>query len=400
MLPTGNFAIASPGRLTKLLTSVRGGGATNVPERKAGVTAVLAHWRAQWRTRVPGVMLVSVLAFTGAMAAQLLSAPLTDSPKPVLSPVLCAILLGICWRQWHGVAAESRPGVEWIAHQLLRTGIALVGLQLTLQGVEAVVGLALPVLVACISVALLVSMVVGRWLAIDSPLRALIAVGSAVCGCTAIAATSPVVRARAEETSAALCCVVLIGSAGMLLYPWLAHEMFAGDPRAAAVFLGTSIHDTSQVIGAALLYEQHFDVAGATAMAGATKLFRNVTLLLLVPLLATMARSRGEPVSPSKRPHLLDVLPGFIIAFIALAALRMAADTWLIDGSLAQTVWEGLLPVMATASSWLIIGGMCAMGLSVSVGSMGRLGVRVVVLAVTVAIAVAMTSMGVLGIMT
>ena len=364
------------------------------------MTAVLAHWMAQWRMRVPGVLLVSVLAFTGVMAAQLLSEPLTDSPKPVLSPVLFAILLGICWRQWHGVAEQSRPGVEWIAHGLLRTGIALVGLQLTLQGVEAVVGLALPVLVACISVALAVSMVVGRWLEISSPLRALLAVGSAVCGCTAIAATAPVVRARAEETSAALCCVVLLGSAGMLLYPWLAHEMFADDPRSAAVFLGTSIHDTSQVIGAALLYEQHFDVAGATAMAGATKLFRNVSLLLLVPLLAAMARSRGEPVGTSQRPRVLDVLPGFLVAFIALAALRMAADSWLIEGSVAQALWVSALPVMATASSWLIVGGMCAMGLSVSVGSMRSLGGRIVVLAMTVALAIGLTSLGILELLT
>jgi uncharacterized integral membrane protein (TIGR00698 family) len=364
------------------------------------MTVAFAHWMERWRGRAPGIVLVSVLALAGAMAAQMLSAPLSDSPKPVLSPVLFAIALGICWRHWHGVADESRPGVEWIAHQLLRTGIALVGLQLTLRGVESVIGLALPVIVACISVALLVSAVIGKWLSIRAPLRALLAVGSAVCGCTAIAATASVVRARAEETGAALCCVVLIGGAGMLFYPWLAQELFANDPRAAAVFLGTSIHDTSQVIGAALLYEQHFDVPGAAAMAGATKLFRNLSLLILVPLLATLMNARGESVDASKRPRLLDVLPGFILAFIALAALRMAADTWLSAGSVAQQGWNALLAVAGSVSSWLIIAGMCAMGLGVSVDSMRQLGGRIVALAVTVAVAIALTSASTLKLLT
>ncbi len=344
--------------------------------------------------------LVLGLALAGVLAAHVLSAPLTNSDRTVLSPVLFAILLGMFWRHWRGVADRSRPGVEWIAQTLLRIGIALVGLQLTLAGIESVVGLALPVVAACICVSLLVSTVVGRWLNISLPLRSLLAVGSAVCGCTAIAATASVIRARAEEVGAALCCVVLIGGTGMLVYPWLAHELYATNPRAAAVFLGTSIHDTSQVIGAALLYEQHFDVADTTAMAGATKLFRNLSLLLLVPLLAAMSSTGKVAQSPvARRPNFSDVMPGFIIAFLALALLRFVADTWLIDGSVAHRVWQGGLVIASVVSSWLIVGGMCAVGLGVSVRSIGRIGWRVVMLAVTTAIAIAMTSIAMLSLL-
>ena len=335
------------------------------------------------------------LAIVGMFAAHLLSAPLTDSKRTVLSPVLFAILLGMLWRHWRGVNDGSRPGVEWIAQTLLRTGIALVGLQLTLAGVESVVGLALPVVAACICVSLLVSTVVGRWLQISSPLRYLLAVGSAVCGCTAIAATAPVIRARAEEVGTALCCVVLIGGTGMLLYPWLAHELFADNPRAAAVFLGTAIHDTSQVIGAALLYEQHFDVAGTTAMAGATKLFRNLSLLLLVPMFAAIAQQQGRPITTSKRPGLADVLPGFIVAFMCLAVVRFIADTWWVDTSVSR-VWQTGLELSATVSSWLIVAGMCALGLGVSVRSIGQIGWRVVALAITTAVTIGMTSIAML----
>lgn len=364
------------------------------------MTAVLAHWLAPWRVRARGMLLVSVLALVGVLAAHVLSAPLTSSKRTVLSPVLFAILLGMVWRHWRGVADLSRPGVEWIAQTLLRIGIALVGLQLTLAGVESVVGLALPVVAACITVSLLVSTVVGRWLNVPLSLRSLLAVGSAVCGCTAIAATAPVIRARAEEVGAALCCVVLIGGTGMLVYPWLAHELFATNPRAAAVFLGTAIHDTSQVVGAALLYEQHFDVAGTTAMASATKLFRNLSLLLLVPMLAAISKRGGEQVAPAHRPRVADVMPGFIVVFIGLAMVRFVADTWLIEGSAAKEMWQAGLEISSKASSWLIVGGMCAVGLGVSVRSISRIGGRVVLLAVTTAVAIALTSVSVLLLLT
>ena len=83
-------------------------------------------------------------------------------------------------------------------------------------------------------------------------LGTLLAVGTAVCGCTAVVALSPVIRARNVETAYAVTCVVLFGCIGMLFYPWLAAALFGASPVHAGVFLGTSIHDTSQVVGSAL----------------------------------------------------------------------------------------------------------------------------------------------------
>ena len=68
------------------------------------MTAALAHWLAEWRGRARGMLLVGGLAAAGVIAAHLLSAPLTDSKRTVLSPVLFAILLGMLWRHWRGVA--------------------------------------------------------------------------------------------------------------------------------------------------------------------------------------------------------------------------------------------------------------------------------------------------------
>jgi len=80
----------------------------------------------------------------------------------------------------------------------------------------------------------------------------------------------------------------------MLLYPWLADLVFHGNARAAGVFLGTSIHDTSQVIGAALIYAQQFGVPDAVPVAGFTKLLRNLSMLALIPLAAWSAERADD----------------------------------------------------------------------------------------------------------
>src|SRR5258706_12596549 len=87
-----------------------------------------------------------------------------------------------------------------------------------------------------------------------------------------------------------------MGLTGMLLYPWLAHGSFAADPIAAGVFLGTSIHDTSQVMGAALLYSQTFAAPTALAAATVAKLLRNLTLVVRLPARGSRSprRDRAE----------------------------------------------------------------------------------------------------------
>jgi uncharacterized integral membrane protein (TIGR00698 family) len=145
-----------------------------------------------------------------------------DGKASPVSPVLLGIVFGILWRHFVGLGSNAVQGVQWTLGTILRIGIAMVGLRLTLSGLAGVGPAAFAVVVACITTALVVSKVVGRMLGLSSAMQGLLAVGCAVCGCTAIVATSPAIRARPVETGVALTCVVLIGSFGMLTYPWLA----------------------------------------------------------------------------------------------------------------------------------------------------------------------------------
>lgn len=349
-----------------------------------------------WRAVLPGAALAVVLALFARYGAQQIGGALAHGRPSPISPVLVGIVLGVLWRHFVGVGARSEAGVRWVLGTLLLIGIALVGLRLTLPGLAGVGLVALPVVVICILVALTVSYLVGRLLGLSPGLVSLLAVGSAVCGCTAIVATAPVIRARAIDTGTALTCVVLIGSTGMLLYPWIASAVFGTEALPAGVFLGSAIHDTSQVIGAALIYAQQFHSPDAVAVASATKLLRNLSIIVLVPLLGwrahadAMKAAGGEAALTQRRG---PMVPWFVVAFVALAIVRGLGDA-VVAGNAAQTgAWATVLDAAQSVSELLMICGMTAVGLNLSLANMSQIGARPFVAALAIAIATATCSL-------
>jgi uncharacterized membrane protein YadS len=195
------------------------------------------HHTPAWRSLANGVLLAVALAAVALIASRVVRGLLNPTGPSPVSPVLCAVVLGVVWRNTIGLRAGFVPGLQWITINLLRIGIALVGLKLSLGGLASTASMALPVVVACISVAVGVSVLMGRLFGLSQPLRLLLAAGTSVCGCTAICAMTPVVRARAVESGLAVTCVVVLGCTGMLVYPWLAHAIFGNATNAAAVSL-------------------------------------------------------------------------------------------------------------------------------------------------------------------
>ena len=80
---------------------------------------------------------------------------------------------------------------------------------------------------------------------------------------TAIVALGPAIEASEDETSYAVGCITVFGLLALFAYPWLAHALFGSSPLFAGIFLGTSIHDTSQVTGASLIYQEAYDAPSA-----------------------------------------------------------------------------------------------------------------------------------------
>jgi len=343
--------------------------------------ALLPPW-APVRQALPGVAVAVALALVARSIAEALAHGAAGLPRFPLSPVMCAVVLGMLWRNTLGVPVWATNGLKWAMHQLLRTGIALVGLRLTLSGASSIALTALPVALCCLTVALLAGWMLSRALKVGPRLGALLAIGTAVCGCTAVVAMSPVIRARHAETAFAVTCVVLFGCAAMLCYPWVAGHFFAASPVHAGIFLGTAIHDTSQVIGAALMYSQQAAAPAALAAASVAKLLRNLSIAVFVPLAAWLVR-RHEAESPdtgqpaeihagglAPKPQLV---PMFVIAFLGFIVLRTLGDSLL--GAHAG-LWQTVINRGYLASDLFLTCGMTAVGLSVAFTDMWRIGWR------------------------
>jgi uncharacterized integral membrane protein (TIGR00698 family) len=342
------------------------------------------------RQAAPGVAIAIGLALLARGMAQGLAQGAAGLPKFPLSPVMCAVVLGMLWRNSIGVPAWAKSGLDWAMHRLLRVGIALVGLRLTLGGAGAIAVSALPVALSCLTVALLAGLGLARLLAVPRRLGILLAIGTAVCGCTAVVAMSPVIRARHAETAFAVTCVVLFGCIAMLFYPWVAGHFLAASPQHAGIFLGTAIHDTSQVIGAALIYSQQAAAPQALAAASVAKLLRNLSIAVLIPLAAWLARRHESEAQPGAgagaRPTLV---PLFVLGFIGFIVLRTLGDT-LWHGT---TLWTHVIDTGYTGSDLFLTCGMTAVGLSVSFTDMWRIGWRPLAAGLVVALLVGACSL-------
>jgi len=303
---------------------------------------------------------------------------------------MLAVLAGVLIRNTIGVGVRLERGLEVASCTVLRIGLALVGLRLSISGLGKLGLEALPVVVGCMATAWLLLPRLARALGLEGPLVTLLTVGTSICGCTAIMAVAPVIRARAEETGYAVTLVVCVGLAGMLLYPMLAHSLFGNDPVAAGIFLGASIHDTSQVVGAGLLYSGQYLAPEAMEAATVTKLLRNLTLIAIVPLLAAQYADRSAGSAGDRRRSVMSLLPGFVIAFVGMAIVRTLGDMGgNVSPDFARTVWTPALLLGNQASELLLTVGMAAVGLTVELRGLRRVGWRPLAAGVLAAILVA-----------
>jgi uncharacterized integral membrane protein (TIGR00698 family) len=333
------------------------------------------------RTTFPG------LAFVIALAIAAKGVSLAGGGA--LSSIMCAILLGVLWRNVAGIGGWADAGVAFAGNHLLRAGIALIGLRLTLAVLTDISLAALPVVIACIAVALLAAMAFGRLFGVGTGLQRLLAAGTAICGCTAIVALAPILRSRQQDVGIAIACVVLFGSLAMVAYPWIAHAYFGADVAAAGVFFGASIQDTSQVVGAAMIYAQQFGAPDAVAVAGLTKFMRTFGLLILVPVTAMwMARShsRTDPQTPASLRA--SAMPWFVMVFIAFVGLRTAGDVWF-----GGPAWRALLQAANQLSEMLLLCGMAAVGLGITLAHLREAGWRPLAVALLAAAATGATAL-------
>ncbi len=342
---------------------------------------------------IPGLACVAAIAVCARLTAAFLGSNLLDLGHSPVSPVMLAVLGGIVVRNAIGPTARLDKGLALATGALLRFGLALVGLRLTLSSVGALGLQALPVVAGCMAFAWLAIPRIARGFGLKGPLVTLLTVGTSICGCTAVAAVAPVVRARAAETGYAVTLVVVVGLAGALLYPALAHWLFTGYPAAAGMFLGVAIHDTSQVLGAALIYSDQYLAPEALEAATVSKLLRNLALVFVVPLLAAVQAPEPADASSAGTLPARRLVPGFVFAFLGLAALRSLGDLLGAPSQgFTEQVWKPALSLAAQLCELLLTVGMAGVGLNVELRDLRHVGWRPLAAGIVAALLLAMTS--------
>jgi uncharacterized integral membrane protein (TIGR00698 family) len=329
-------------------------------------------------TLCPGVALALGLAFIGLQGAEWAGKLVVKAGHSPISPILVALLMGLAIRNAIGLPAVYESGLKFCLRHVLRFGIMLLGLRLSLAAVGTIGLVALPVIVGCIATALILVSWVNHALGLPRRLGSLIAVGTSICGVSAIVATAPVVEAEEDEVSYAVACVTLFGMMALFSYPFLAHWLFAGQARMAGMFLGTAIHDTAQVAGAGLIYRQQYGVPEALDTATVVKLVRNLFMAGVIPLMALVYhRRRGPGEAGGARPGWLQVVPLFVLGFVAMAAIRSLGDLgdrpWLIFD---RGAWGRFLSGADLLSGWCLATAMAGVGLGTGLAKLRVLGWR------------------------
>jgi uncharacterized integral membrane protein (TIGR00698 family) len=216
----------------------------------------------------------------------------------------------------------------------------LVGIKLSLLDVFKLGVWGIPVVAAAIFGGLIFIAWINRVLNLPERLGTLIAAGTGICGVTAIVSVAPAIKAEQKEVAYAVANITLFGLLGMFLYPYLAPHILHTSEQ-IGLFLGTAVHETSQVVGAALTYKEVFNDETVLKSATVTKLTRNLFLAVVVPLLAYLylRRQMVQTGESSSRVAITKLLPVFVLGFILMAVIRSIGDAQLAHG-LAFGLWD------------------------------------------------------------
>ncbi|KJZ31441.1 membrane protein [Paracoccus sp. S4493] len=299
---------------------------------------------ARGRALAPGLM----LAVTVAMAAQFLSG---HYGVPVM---LMAILLGM---PLHFLAEDDRagPGIDFAARTLLRAGVALLGLRVSLDMVAAIGWPFVALVAGSVAAVILGSVALARRLGQDRAFGLLTGGSVAICGASAAMAIASVLPARdsaERDLSFTVITVTVMSTFAMIVYPMLAAGLGL-DQHQTGLFLGATIHDVAQVVGAGYsVSEETGDIATVV------KLIR-VTLLAPVVLIAALVLRRAAPAGAARPP----LLPGFVLVFLVLAAANSA-----------HLVPLPVTDAASTLSRALLVAAVAAVGMKTALARMAQVG--------------------------
>src|SRR4051812_11165755 len=266
---------------------------------------------------LPGIVLLGVIGYAGKFVEQSIAAygRAHDLTLPNIEYVLWAIIFGLIVANTFGIPAICRAGVDTYEFWL-KGGIVLLGVRFLLGDVAALGGVSLVCVAIELAMAIVLMTALGRALKLSPKLVSLLAIGSSICGVSAIIAARGAIDADDEDVSYAMAAILALGAISLFAFPAIGRALGMSD-QAFGLWAGLAVDNTAEATAAGALYS---DAAGKFAVLAKTA--RNATIGFVVLGYAIYwARKSQAAVIGNKASFLWQKFPKFVLGFLLISTL-------------------------------------------------------------------------------
>ena len=328
---------------------------------------------------LPGLLLLVAVGYAGKLVERSIAAygRAHHLTLPNIEYVLWAIAIGLVIANTTGVPAAFKPGLATYEFWL-KTGIVLLGSRFLLGDVLKLGGISLVLVAMEIAFSLLFMTALGRAFKLKPKLTTLLAVGSSICGVSAIIATQGAIDADDEDASFAIAAILTLGAISLFIFPLVGHWLHLSD-LSYGLWAGLGIDNTAEVTAAGALYS---DAAAKVAVLAKTARNAMIGFVVLGYALYWSRKERTEGVG-NKATFLWRKFPKFVLGFLLISALATA-------GVFAKPQ----LASLANLSRWAFLLTFAGVGLRTNIGDMRKQGLRPFIVGALGEIVIAFLTLG------
>ena len=343
------------------------------------------------KNTIIGFFICAITAILSIQISNYLGIEVLKLEKSPISPIIIAIILGSLISNSLKNINYYADGFTFSIKYLLKLGIILLGIRLSVSDILIYGSQGLFVIIPCIVISIFIVTNLRNYFQVSDNLSLLIAVGTSICGATAIVALAPAINAKKEEISYAIANITIFGLIAMFLYPLLAFTLFNNDSLAVGLFLGTSIHETAQVAGSGMIYAEQYENPSVLDIATVIKLVRNTMMVIVIPFLAYQAKKDS---SPENKINIISIFPYFIIGFLAFGVIRTIGDQF--EYQIGSELWNNFVYNIKFLAELLLIIAMSAIGYNTKIDKFKNLGLKPFYLGFIAAISVGIVSFSII----
>ena len=320
---------------------------------------------------ISGVCLCMITALLAIYLSNLVGVGLLGFERSPLSPIIFAILLGLIINNITDKLTDIESGFKFCIKYLLKLGIIFLGIRLSLMDFIQYGSKSLIVVIPCILASIIIISLLKDKFDVSENLSLLIAVGTSICGATAIVALAPSINAKKTEITYAIANITVFGLLAMFIYPIIANIAFSINDISVGLFLGSSIHETAQVAGSGLIYAEQYSRQDVLGIATLTKLVRNTLMVIVIPYLA------HRSLSNNTKHNVSNIFPYFIIGFILFGLARTFGDYYFTTyKNLSLDNWKLVIGFIKKSAELLLIIAMAAVGYNTNFRYFKELGIK------------------------